>query len=245
MTAGYVAELVSGQDPARIGDERVRIRFADGTRREFRLHDYEQLYALPGVYEQIVQERLACRSPAAVARLLADWLDRLGWERAAARVIDVAAGNGVSGEELAAAGLRPVLGTDIVEAARTATLRDRPGLYDEYRTLDLVALSDEQRAAIAGLRANVLCCVAPVGEHAIPVAALTAVAALLAPDALVAYLHEVPRGRPDAVTATSFGPGAVATELERRRYVHRLTLTGRPFEMDAVVWRVTRRPQAQ
>ena len=46
--------------------------------------------------------------------MLARAADSLGWERDAVRVLDIAAGNGVSGEALAAAGLRPVLGTDIV-----------------------------------------------------------------------------------------------------------------------------------
>jgi hypothetical protein len=237
----FTAELAPQQDPAQIGDELVRVRFDDGTTREFRLHDYEELYALPGLYEQIVQERLGCRSPAVVAGLLAEAVDSQGFDRSSVRVIDIAAGNGISGEELAHAGLRPVLGTDIVDAARVAALRDRPGLYDEYLTLDLLALTDQQRATLRALHANVVCCVAPVGEHQVPVAALTAVAALLAPDALVAYLHEAPLGLPDDVTAAAFGADALATELVRRRYVHRYTVNGAPFEMDAVVWRLRRR----
>ena len=34
------------------------------------------------------------------------------------RAIDIAAGNGISGEALLAEGIRPVLGTDIVDVAR-------------------------------------------------------------------------------------------------------------------------------
>ena len=61
-------------------------------------------------------------------------------------VIDIAAGNGVSGEALAAQGLHPVLGTDIVPAAREATLRDRPALYDEYlATLAQLPAPDRSR----------------------------------------------------------------------------------------------------
>lgn len=234
----FAAELASEADPEQIGDEIVRVRYEDGGVDEFRLHDYARLYAVPGLYERIVQERLACRSPHEMAALIGGTVDGLGWDRAAVRVIDVAAGNGVSGEELAAAGLRPVLGTDIVDAARVAALRDRPGVYGAYLTLDLPALTGEQRAAIRALRANVLSCVAPVGEDQVPVAALTAAAALLEPDALVAYLHEFALGLPDGVTAEAFGPGVAASELTRRRYVHRLTVSGRPFQMEAVVWRL-------
>ena len=176
-----------------------------------RLHDYERLYALPGVYEQIVQGRLGCRSPAELAGMLGHAVDALGWARADMRVLDIAAGNGVSGEALAAAGLHPVLGTDIVPAARAAALRDRPGLYDQYLTLDLLALSDARRVEVTALHANALSCVAPVGEHGseLPPTALVAAAGLLAPDALVVYMHDPGRGVPDAVTAEVWdgGPG--------------------------------------
>ena len=199
----FTAELVEDDDPA-IGQERIRVRHADGRIQELRLHDYDELYALPGVYEQIVHERLGCCSPAEVAALLAAAVDELGWERDRVRVIDIAAGNGISGEALVAAGLHPVLGSDLVASARAAVLRDRPDVYDAYLTLDLLALSDADRSAIGALHANALSCVAPVGEHAseLPPGALVAAAALLAPDALAVYMHDPHRGVPDALTST-------------------------------------------
>ncbi|HEY1568514.1 MAG TPA: hypothetical protein VGF68_15915 [Solirubrobacteraceae bacterium] len=246
--ASFTAELAEQDDPE-IGREVIRVRHDDGRTEELRLHDYDRLYALPGVYEQIVQERLGCRSPAELAGMLAHAVDAAGWARGDVRVLDIAAGNGVSGEALAAVGLRPVLGTDIVPAARAAALRDRPGLYDEYLTLDLLALTDAQRAAVRALRANALSCVAPVGtqESELPPEVLVAAADLLAPDALVVYMHDPHRGLADAVTAEVWaaglgrsGTGVDARELERRRYVHRHTVNGAPFEMDGVVWRLRR-----
>jgi hypothetical protein len=247
--ASFIAELAEQADPE-IGDEVIHIRHDDGRIEELRLHDYERLYALPGLYEQVVQDRLGCRSPAELAGMLAHVVDAVGWSRGHMRVLDIAAGNGISGEALAAAGLHPVLGTDIVPAARAAALRDRPGVYDRYLTLDLLALSGARRAELSALRANALSCVAPVGEHGseLPPAALVAAAGLLAPDALVVYMHDPGRGVPDAVTAevwaAGLGAGADAQELHRRRYVHRHTVNGAPFEMDGVVWRL-RRAQAQ
>jgi hypothetical protein len=240
----FTAELAEQGDPE-IGDEVIRIRHDDGRTEELRLHDYERLYALPGVYEQIVHDRLGCRSPAELAGMLAHAADALDWERDGVRVLDIAAGNGVSGEALVAAGLRPVLGTDIVPSAREAALRDRPGLYDQYLTLDLLALSDREREAVTALHANALSCVAPVGADGseLPVEALVAAAALLASDALVVYMHDPNRGVPDAITTEVWAAGLGATEaqeLERRRYVHRSTVNGAPFEMDGVVWRLRR-----
>ncbi|HEY5430108.1 MAG TPA: hypothetical protein VIK04_13400 [Solirubrobacteraceae bacterium] len=246
----FTAELAPQDDPA-IGAEIIRVRFEDGDTEQLRLHDYDRLYALPGVYEQIVQERLGCRSPQQLAEMLAGVVDGLGWERPDARVLDIGAGNGVSGEALAAQGLHPVLGTDIVPAAREAALRDRPGLYDEYRTLDLLDVGPDARAQLVGLRANVLSCVAPVGDHTsqLPPAALAAAAALLTPDALVAYMHDPMLGVPDPITAefwrTALGPRLDAKELARARYLHRYTVNGQPFEMIGVVWRLRRDDQAQ
>jgi predicted TPR repeat methyltransferase len=231
-------------DPA-VGDELIRVHHPDGTTEELRLHDYARLYALPGVYETIVQERLGCRSPAQIAELLAQAIDGAGWDRAATRVIDLAAGNGVSGEALAAQGLRPVLGSDIVPAARHAALRDRPELYDAYLTLDLLSLPADVEHSIADLHANALASVAPVGEAPgeLPPGALAAAVGLLAPDAIVAYMHD-----PDSDDSSpDLAPGRLAAdlgahveELERRRYVHRYTVNGRPYEMDAVVLRIRR-----
>jgi hypothetical protein len=241
----FTAELAEQADPE-IGSEVVRVRYDDGRTEELRLHDYERLYALPGVYEQIVQDRLGCRSPAELAGMLAGAADALDWERDGVRVLDIAAGNGVSGEALAAAGLRPVLGTDIVPSAREAALRDRPAVYDQYLILDLLALTDGERTAVRALDANALSCVAPVGERGseLPPEALVAAAGLLAPDALVVYMHDPNRGAPDAITpevwAAGLGGATEAQEIERRRYVHRYTVNGAPFEMDGVVWRLRR-----
>jgi len=237
--------LAPQADPE-IGDEIIRVRHDDGRTEELRLHDYQRLYALPGVYEQIVQDRLGCRSPTELAGMLADAADGLGWDRRAMRVLDIAAGNGVSGEALVAAGLHPVLGTDIVASAREAALRDRPGLYDEYLTLDLLALTAEQQAAIAALDASALSCVAPVGADGseLPPEVLVSAARLLARDALVVYMHDPNRGVADAMTADvwtgGLGAGTEAQELTRRRYVHRYTVNGAPFEMVGVVWRLRR-----
>ena len=239
----FTAELVDGSDP-QIGDEQVRVTFDDGEVRCFRLHDYDELYALPGVYEQIVSERLACTSPQQLARMLGDACDGLRWARAGMRVLDLAAGNGVSGETLAAEGMRPVLGTDIVPAAREAALRDRPGLYREYLTLDLLDLTGPERSALIAAHANALSCVAPVGEHPsqLPPAVLTTAARMLSADALVVYMHDPALGVPDPITAELWAACGVARadELSRTRYVHRRTVSGEPYEMDAVVWRLRR-----
>jgi hypothetical protein len=240
----YILELPEQGDPA-IGQELIRVHYADGQTEEVRLHDYGRVYSIAGLYEQIVHDRLGCRSPEQIAAMLAAAVDRLGWERDAVRVIDLAAGNGISGAALAVQGLHPVMGTDIVASARQAALRDRPGVYDAYETLDLLDLGPAQQRAIADLDANALACVAPVGtaSQQLPPLALTAVARLLAPDALIAYMHDPELGVPDELTPQlmreQLGASARIEQLERRRYLHRYTIGGRPYEMDGVILRVS------
>jgi hypothetical protein len=240
------ARLASAQGDPEIGEERITVYHEDGRREEVELHDYARVYGLPGVYEQIVQDDLGCRSPAKVAELLGAAVDRSGRERPGVRVIDIAAGNGVSGEALRGAGLEPVLGTDIVPEARIAALRDRPGVYPEYLTLDLTALGAADAEHVRGLRANALTCVAPVAERpgAVPPAALAAAAALLADDALLVALHDPRHGDPDALTdafwAARLPPGATATRLHHERYLHRFRVTGSPYELEASVWHLRR-----
>lgn len=236
------ARLATLQGDPEIGHERISVYHADGTVEEVVLHDYARVYALPGVYEQIVQEDLGCRSPAQVAGMLAGALHALGREPAGTRVIDVAAGNGVSGEALRAAGMDVVLGTDIVPQAREAALRDRPGVYDEYLTLDLTGLSAEQAAHLRSLRAGALTCVAPVGTGAgtVPPQAIAAVCRLLAGEALVATLHDPRHGEPDPISERFFAErvGAEATLLDHERYLHRFLVTGAPYELEASVWKL-------
>ena len=239
--------LATAQGDPEIGQERIVVYHDDGRLEEVRLHDYDRVYALRGVYEQIVSEDLGCRSPGIIAAMLGEALDALHRDRAGARVIDIAAGNGVSGEALVAEGIAPVLGTDIVPSARDAALRDRPDVYGEYLTLDLLALADEQREHLRGLRADALTCVAPVGdgEGLVPGAAFAAAVALLGGDAITVHMHD-PRGdAPDIVDEAfwpaALGAGVTGARLAHRRYLHRYTVSGEPYEMEAAVWRVTRR----
>ena len=242
---GYIAELPEQGDPA-IGQELILVHHDDGRTEELRLHDYARVYSLPGLYEQIVHERFLCRSPEELATMLSGAVDRLGWDRRTVRVIDLAAGNGISGEALRAHGLHPVLGTDIVPEARVAALRDRPAVYDSYEVLDLLNLQPAQERALGALQANAVSCVAPVGTagQQLPPLALTAVAKRLAADALIAYLHDPTLGVPDEVTpelwARELGTSTRAELLTERRYLHRYTLTGEPYEMIGMVWRVRR-----
>ncbi len=188
----------------------------DGRVEPLTLHEYARVYAIPGLYEEVVQRRLGCRTPERVAALLAEAAGG-----AALRVLDAGAGNGVSGDALAAAGLDPVVGLDLEPAARDAVLRDRPGRYGAYLIADLTALAPAEEAAIRAARPQALACIGSVGGDHLPPAAVVAGLALLEAPALLAYAYDVAYGADPL--ADVLDP---AGELARDRYVHRRTVTG-------------------
>lgn len=140
----------------------------DGSTRRFRFHDYDELYSIPGLYEQLFYDELECRSPAAVCGLLREELGKAGVDPADLRVFDVGAGNGIVGEELDRMGADTLVGVDIIEEAAEATRRDRPGLYDDYFVLDLTDIPDDARRELEAKRFNCLTSVAALGFGDIP-----------------------------------------------------------------------------
>ena len=139
---------------------------------------------------------------------------------------------------LARAGLRPVVAIDLEPQARLATLRDRPGLYDLVLTGDVAALNPSDVAAIQALQPNALTLVGALGNDHVSPAGVRAAAALLSPDALMAYAH--PEYEDDAPLRAALAELGDVTELDRRRYVHRRTASGGERTWQAAVLRLSR-----
>jgi hypothetical protein len=239
--------IVAGAAEERSPDqEEVVVRFADdGHEERVRVQDYERVYAVAGLYEAIVHDRLGCQSPDRVASMLARAARELGRAPRSVRVLDLGAGNGVSGQALAAQGLQPVVAIDTEPAARAAAIRDRPGQYEAYLIADVLALSPAEVQTIRALAPNALACVGAIGLDHVPPAALPAVLELLADDALLAYtLSEANRAVDGAEISARLSEIAERwriDELARERYRHRLTVTGRPIWWEAVAVRARRR----
>lgn len=154
----YAVELESV--PGRIQSEEVlTVAFEDGRTERMRLHEYDRVYAIPGLYEEVVQRRLECASPAEIADSVVDAAAVEGVAALDLRVFDLGAGNGVVGEELARRGVSTLVGLDNAPEAREAAARDRPGLYAEYLVGDLA----EHPRAPAVVDEHALNCLVAVG----------------------------------------------------------------------------------
>ena len=140
----------------------------EGDWRRMRFHDYSDIFALPGLYEQLFHELLECRSPAVVSALLREALASHGASGTDLRVLDLGAGNGIVGEQLAKLGSQTIVGIDILPNAAAAARRDRPHVYDDYHVIDMMDIAHDDRRALADMEFNALTCVAALGFDDIP-----------------------------------------------------------------------------
>ena len=72
------------------------------------------------------------------------------------------------GEELKTHGVSRLVGIDIVPEAKEATLRDRPGLYDNYYICDFENIDNKTNQNIKAWNCNCLVTVAALGFGDIP-----------------------------------------------------------------------------
>jgi SAM-dependent methyltransferase len=149
-------------------DEEWAVVHHDDEWKQVRLHDYDELFTVPGLYEKWVYGALACRSPQQVRALLLPALEDAGQDPASLRVLDLGAGNGYVAGVLAEAGVDQFVGVDINPNAAIAARRDRPGLYDDFVIDDLTDLSAENARTLDRHDFNCLTCVAALGFGDIP-----------------------------------------------------------------------------
>jgi SAM-dependent methyltransferase len=204
-------------------------------RRRIGFHDYAALYAVPGLYERLFYEELGMRSTFEVSRMFAAVLGEVALDPAEQRVLDLGAGNGAGAQELRRLGVGHVVGLDLEPAAREATLRDRPGTYDDYLVGDLTAWSQEELADARARRLSALVAHAAIGVGHVPPLALERALGLLEPGALFAFAvaPALLPGSDDAAAEAAGYHELLADllehrgeELARHAYVHRRRADG-------------------
>ena len=140
----------------------------DGEQRKIRFHDYDAIYAIPGLYEQLFYDRLRCDSPRKLADILNIVVREAGDSMHHLRVLDLGAGNGMMGEELQRHGVARLVGIDILPEAFAACRRDRPGIYDGYYVEDMTRLGEARREEIRSWQFDAMTTVAALGFNDIP-----------------------------------------------------------------------------
>ena len=199
-------------------------------RRRIGFHDYDAMYAVPGLYERVFYDELGMDTVTEVVGLYGRALAAQGRDAGEERVLDLGAGNGISGQALRDTGVGYLVGLDRVPAAREAAHRDRPGVYDDYLVADLLTWSEEDAAGARAHDLTSIVAVAALGIGHIPPEVLRRAIALARPGALVSFavLVELMPGSTDERGLASGYPDFLGgwfpehcEELERHEYVHR------------------------
>ena len=196
----------------------------DGREETMRLHEYDRVYSIPGLYEEVLR-RVEYASPAKVAELL---FDAAFAEET--RALDLAAGNGVSADPLREGGIGGLVGMDLIPEAREAALRDRPSAYAEFVAGDM-----GEPGLVAGLveRHDLNALVCSGGISHIPVEAFdVGWSAFPAGSWLVATAREDLMD-PGEGPYGGYFPGRL-DEVHTERFVHRLSFSGEPIEYTAL-----------
>ena len=223
-------------------DEWCVVQAADGVWREYRFHDYDRIFEVPGLYEKIFYDVLGCDSPAFMVGLLTEALDAAGADPAALRVLDLGAGNGIMAEELARVGTQHAVGVDILPEAARAAERDRPGLYADYLVADLTTLAEDDRRRLHDQRLDALTVVAALGFGDIPPAAFRTAYDAVAEGGWVvltikdAFLAEDDPSGFAAMIRGGMEAGALEV-VRRERFQHRLATDSSPLVYEGIVAR--------
>jgi SAM-dependent methyltransferase len=233
----YTVKLEHGAGRGQ-GEEAFTVTFASGRRERMRLHDYDRVYAVPGLYEEVVQRILRCASPAKIAEVLLSVAALEGREPHLLRVLDLGAGNGLVGEELRARGVVVLAGTDSTPKARAAAVRDRAGLYASYVVGDLTG-KPELGTLVRELGLNCIVCAGALGLDHIEAHSFAELWDLLPPGAMFALTVHEDLAQPGASDIgdelAALGAGRHDTEIVvSERFRHRLSVAGEPIHYLAI-----------
>ncbi|MGD8276405.1 MAG: methyltransferase domain-containing protein [Gemmatimonadota bacterium] len=210
--------------------------------RRIRFHDYDEIYKVAGLYEQLFYDRLKCASPAKVTDILRSAVSQSSDTFTELRVLDLGAGNGMMGEALKKYGVARMVGVDIIGEAREATVRDRPGMYDDYYVEDFTQLDSSKRKEIASWNLDCLVTVAALGFGDIPPGAFVEAFNIIQKQGWVAFnikdtffRHSDETGFSRLIRELMFSGYLDIYHVER--YRHRLSIEGEPLYYFAMAGR--------
>lgn len=214
----------------------------DNGRERILIHEYERVYDVPGLYEEVVYNKLQCDSPQVITSLLKDSMQKHGSTRKSLRVLDFGAGNGIVGECLQeAVETESIVGVDIIEEAKRAVQRDRPDIYDDYYVMDLSDVDEGDKQKLDRWNFNALVTVAALGFGDIPTQAFVNAFNLIENNSWVVFnIKDRFFSEDDETGYNEILQQMIGNSLKvikKHPYCHRLSMAGEPLHYYAIVGR--------
>lgn len=156
--------------------------------------------------------------------------------------MDFGAGNGVVGESLVRMiDCQVLVGLDIIEKAREAVERDRPELYNEYYVMDISQMDDCKMKMLNEWNFNALVTVGALGYGDIPTQAFINAFNTIEDRGWIAFniknrflSENDDSGYKDMLKVVM---GESLEVLQKKRYRHRLSISGEPLYFYAIIGR--------
>jgi hypothetical protein len=211
-------------------------------RERIRIHEYDRVYDVPGLYEEVVYNKLQCDSPQVITDLLKTSMQVHDDGTEPLRVLDFGAGNGIVGECLQeAVPTESIVGVDIIEEAKKAVQRDRPDVYDDYYVMDLSEVDEGDKQKLNRWNFNALVTVAALGFGDIPTQAFVNAFNLIDNNSWVVFNIKDRFFSTDDETGYSDMLqqmiGNSLNVVKKHHYTHRLSMAGKPLHYYAIVGR--------
>jgi hypothetical protein len=219
--------------------------YVENTWHRLRLHDYDEIYSIAGLYEHLFGDILQCTSPQRVVNMLVETIREANASPTRLNVLDVGAGNGMLGEQLRLHGVRSLVGLDIIPEAAEAAQRDRPWVYDQYLVADLCQLSPSHHKRLSEAQFNCLCTASAMGFGDIPPKAFATAFNLIETGGWLAFniKEQFLEGCDDSGFCRLIRMMAERKLIRfeaYRRYNHRLSIEGTPLMYVAMTARKLR-----
>jgi predicted TPR repeat methyltransferase len=227
-------------------EEYIILKDRDSPEKIF-LHDYQKFYEIPGLYEEVLYQRLKCCSPQILCTLLDKAMDCHEGRQEPLKVLDFGAGNGVAGETLKEQiGCETIVGVDILDQAKAAALRDRPELYDDYIVADFTDLEVPKKSGLETYDFNALMTVAALGYDHIGTQAFLNAFDMVSEEAWVVFNIKDRFLSQDDTTGFRDTVRSLMQDrlhvLESQRYVHRLSISDEPLHYIGIVGKKNEHP---
>ena len=209
--------------------------FRDGVgERKIRLHDYREMYKIPGLYEYIVMTKLQCQTPQKLKKLLIDEIRRRGMQIDQLKVLDLGAGNGIMGENFLNSGVQNIVGIDILPEAKIATERDRPNIYSNYFVINLKHPPPKIYTKLKSYQFDCLTVASALAFNDIPPDVFSIAYNLIKNDGLIVFNIKDTFIKSNDQSGfynliTEITKRKIFLQLHRERYKHRQSINGKPI----------------